>query len=205
MNCLPKPIAPPTSRALASCSACRPREIARTICDQIHGRAARTAASLSLLWWPYDHHRGLRARLPAHIPPHTRSARDQDRYLMTLSQPMDDRSGTPRFRWFVTGNASARHAFIASKAFATLILASTRQHATSTLPPRQTAAANSLSIPRHAKLLHLPAVVKSPRRPRLRPRTTSRRDFVPWRFSNAGQVGALSAPKNGRVIPSHCI
>jgi hypothetical protein len=38
-------------------------ERARTICRQAHRRTARAAATMSLLRWPHDHHRDLRARL----------------------------------------------------------------------------------------------------------------------------------------------
>ena len=52
-------------------------------------RAAHAAVSMSLLRWPHDHHRDLRTRLSAKTPPHTRTANDQDRYLMTPSPPFD--------------------------------------------------------------------------------------------------------------------
>ena len=48
-------------------------------------RTARAAASMPLLRRPHDHHRDLRARLPAEAPPHACSGSDQDRHLMMPS------------------------------------------------------------------------------------------------------------------------
>ena len=68
--------------------------------------APHVVASMSLLRRPNDHHRDLRARLPAKKPPHTGSASDQDRYLMTLSPLTDNRRHSCGH--LVAANAQAR-------------------------------------------------------------------------------------------------
>ena len=62
-------------------------------------------AAMSLLRRPDDHHRDLRARLPAEQPPHTGSAGDQDRYLMTLSPLTDNHPDTHSCGHLVARNA----------------------------------------------------------------------------------------------------
>src|SRR6202041_2319269 len=56
--------------------------------------AAHVVASMSLLRRPDDHHRDLREGLPREKQPHTGSASDQDRYLMTLLPRTDNRPDT---------------------------------------------------------------------------------------------------------------
>ena len=81
---------------------------------------------------------------------------------MTLSQPIDHRSDTRHSRWFVAGNARARHALLDSQSLAPPILAPTAQLATSPLRPHQSFAANRSPIPLRADLLHSHAAAKSP-------------------------------------------
>src|SRR6185312_2115777 len=52
-------------------------------------RTPRAAASMSVLRWPYDRHRDLRAWLSAEAPPHARSSTNQNRHLMMPSPPID--------------------------------------------------------------------------------------------------------------------
>ena len=66
-------------------------------------RAARAAAPMSLLRWPHDHHRDLRARQRAEPPPSV----DQDRHLMTLSPPIDGRPDTFHSCWLLAGSDQA--------------------------------------------------------------------------------------------------
>ena len=73
------------------------RAIAPDRCHQENRHQARrannTGASMPLLRRPHDHHRDLRARLPAQIPPATTGA-NQDRHIMTQSPPIDTRRDT---------------------------------------------------------------------------------------------------------------
>ena len=145
---------------------------------------------MSLLRWPHDHHRELRTRMPAYAPANPHIARDQDRYLMTPSQPIDDRSDRRHSRWFVSSNGSARDAALE---FTARCAANPGAHH----PADHDSAASS---PQHCQQ---PIAAPAPRQPpppsrrgqipiapAAPPRTTSRRDFVPWRFSNAGRPRA---------------
>src|SRR6185436_7214171 len=67
----------------------------------------RAAAAMSLLRWPHDHHRDLRARLRAKVPPNT-CRNDEDRYLMMLSSTIDARSDTREYRWVLTSSTQTR-------------------------------------------------------------------------------------------------
>ena len=49
----------------------------------------KSPGSMPLLRRPHDHHRDLRARLPAETPDHTGSGGDQDRHIMTSSPPIE--------------------------------------------------------------------------------------------------------------------
>ena len=81
---------------------------------------------------------------------------------MTLSQPIDHRSDTRHSRWFVAGNARARHALLDSQSLAPPILPPTAQLPSSPLPPHQSFAANQSPISLRAGLLHSLAAAKSP-------------------------------------------
>ena len=72
-------------------------------------RTANTRASLPLLRRPHDHHRDLRARLLAAATVRPRPpAADQDRYLMILSQPIDNPADTRLSCWLSAGSVQAR-------------------------------------------------------------------------------------------------
>jgi hypothetical protein len=68
----------------------------------------RPAASVSLLRWSHDHHRDLRARLRAEVPPHACRDSNQDRYLMMLSPPIDYRTDTRHSDWLSAGSPETR-------------------------------------------------------------------------------------------------
>ena len=140
-----------------------PRNEPETVRGHHDRRAARAAASMSVLRWPHDHHRDLRARLPAHAPAHTRIARDQDRYLMTPSPPIDDRSDTRHSRWLVASNDRARNAF--ARFAACSLHQSWRRPCSRPLLRRvltQALPANRSPLPLRADLLHPHAAAKSP-------------------------------------------
>src|SRR5262245_40555042 len=81
---------------------------ARDVPSRTPRRAARAAASMSMLRWPHDHHRDLRARLSAKAPPHARSDSDQDRHLMILSPPILNRRSARYSCWLSASSADAR-------------------------------------------------------------------------------------------------
>jgi len=81
---------------------------------------------------------------------------------MTLSHPIEDRSGTPHSRWFVTSNAHVRHAFAHSQSIAPQMLAPAVPLDTSSLRDRKRFAPNRspLSLRDHPIQSHTAA--KSP-------------------------------------------
>ena len=89
-DCLPMATVRPMSRAPANYSPYPSPTTTRDTRDHNERRAARAAASMSLLRWPHDHHRDLRARLPTKAPAHTCSASDQDRHIMILAPSITD-------------------------------------------------------------------------------------------------------------------
>ena len=148
-------------------------------------RAARAAASMPVLRRPHDRHRDLRARLRAEAPPHTGTGGDQDRHLMRPSPPIDDRNDHRHSRRLSAGSAHARIAPPDSPAVARPILSRDAQNARS----------YRTHIPRVAKPDHRnPPLQFSQARARGKipiapaaPSCPTSRDFVPWRFSDAGR------------------
>src|ERR1700736_2062508 len=69
---------------------------------------ARAAEAMPMLRRPHDHHRDLRAGLPAKASPHTCSADNPDRHLMRPSPSIDNCSDTCRSRRLSAGSARAR-------------------------------------------------------------------------------------------------
>src|SRR5271166_6549154 len=90
MGCSPMARAPRPSRVLVSYSPspliCRDR---RTSPGQFSG-SEHTGPPVPPLWWPDDHHRDFRARMPPHPPTISTRHRHQDRHLMTTSPPCHD-------------------------------------------------------------------------------------------------------------------
>jgi hypothetical protein len=79
--------------------------------DRLHRRiraTARAAETMPVLRRPHDHHRDLRAWLPAKASPHTCSADHPDRHLMRPSPPIDNRSAPCLSRRLTAGSARAR-------------------------------------------------------------------------------------------------
>jgi hypothetical protein len=81
---------------------------------------------------------------------------------MTLSQPIEDRSGTRHSRWFVTSNARLCHACAHSQPIAPQMQARRVQLATSFLRARQRFAPNRSLLSLRAHLFQSHAAVKSP-------------------------------------------
>ena len=71
-------------------------------------RTARAAASMSVLRWPHDHHRDLRARLRAEAPPRAYSSSNQDRHLMMPSPPIDNSYHPCHPCWLSAGSDRTR-------------------------------------------------------------------------------------------------
>ena len=71
-------------------------------------RAARAAASLSLLWWPHDRHRDLRTWRRAENPSRTGSAHNQDRPLMRQPRSITNRTGKSHHRRLNAGRGTRR-------------------------------------------------------------------------------------------------
>src|SRR5262249_2052597 len=95
---------------------------------------------MPLLPRAHDCHRDLRARLPTQTPSNSRIARDQDRYLMTASQPIEDATDTHRFHWLAARSHRTCNESSDSHFLATSISASSMQTATSQTHPHQTVA-----------------------------------------------------------------
>ena len=154
---------------------------------------ARAAASMPLLRRPHDHHRDLRARLPAEAPPHARSGSDQDRHLMTPSPPIDDRSDARHSRWLSASNALARAASLNSQPGPPPILSHTVQPANPPLRAHQSLCGKPIaatpSAPTSSSLTPRP----NPHSARGTASALTARDFVPWRFSDAGRMSAWRA------------
>ena len=146
---------------------------------------------MSLLRWTHDHHRDFRARVRAQAHAHSsmHGARDQDRYLMTPSQPTDDRSRRHQSRWSITSNAAGRNNALDS----TPRTAPNRIRRT-TIPCSQQSSPETPSRSPAAAAPRNPSPLsgrgENPHSPRHSRRTIRRRDFVPWRFSAAGRHGA---------------
>src|SRR6516225_2564964 len=117
---------------------------------------------MPLLRRTHDYHRDLRARLRAQAPSHTRAATDQDRYLMTPSHPINDRSGRLQSRWFASSNPAARDVALDSKPRAAPIWSPTVQPAA--VPPSLAvySSTNQLLRPHRATILRSRAAAKSP-------------------------------------------
>ena len=99
---------PPTSRRHVSCSPCPPRDAARDRLPRRTRATARAAEAMPMLRRPHDHHRDLRAWLPAKASPHTCSADNPDRHLMRPSPPLDNCSDTCHPRRLSAGSARTR-------------------------------------------------------------------------------------------------
>ena len=76
-----------------------PAETARNVRDRCRRRTPRVAASMSLLRRPHDHHRDLRARLPAQTPPGVRCSSDRDQHLMMPLPPIEQPSDARHSGW----------------------------------------------------------------------------------------------------------
>ena len=132
---------PRAARCAAPCAAAR---------DRLHRRiqaTARAAEAVPVLRRPHDHHRDLRARLPAKASPHTCSADHPDRHLMRPSPPIGNCSAPCHSRRLSAGSARARVRPPESSALSRRIL--------------------SCSVRPRRLLLHAP----SPSRQKLSPRT----------------------------------
>src|SRR5712692_3881692 len=117
---------------------------------------------MPLLRWSHDHHRDLRARLPTQAPPHTRIARDQDRYLMMLPRSINNLRDTHHSRCFMARNVRARDTALDSQLGAPPISPSTMQPPTAALRPHRPLAANRFALALRANLLHSHPAAKSP-------------------------------------------
>jgi hypothetical protein len=87
-----------TNPAIVACRAV-PGETARDVRDRCRRRTPRAAASMSLLRRSHDHHRDLRARLPAQTPPGVRYSSDRDRHLMMPPPPIQQPSDARHSGW----------------------------------------------------------------------------------------------------------
>ncbi len=81
---------------------------------------------------------------------------------MTLSQPIEDRSGTRLSRWCATSNAHVCHACAHSQPIAPQMQARSVQLATSFLRARQRLAPNRSPLSLRAHLFQSHAAAKSP-------------------------------------------
>ena len=108
---------------------------------------------------------------------------------MMPSHPINDRSGRLQSRWFASSNPADREVALDSKPRAAPIWSPTVQPAA--VPPSLAvySSTNQLLRPHRATILRSRAAAKSHSLQHF-PRTTRRRDFVPWRFSAAGRHGA---------------
>ena len=122
----------------------------------------RAAASMPVLRRPHDRHRDLRARLPAEASTEDNSARDQDRYIMTLSPPNDDRPDTHYSCRLATGSAQARIGSLDSPAVPPPILSPNVQPARSPQRAHPCLAVNRSPQPLRSNLLKPDHVAKSP-------------------------------------------
>jgi hypothetical protein len=81
---------------------------------------------------------------------------------MTLSHPIDDRSGRHQSRWFASSNAAARDASLDSKRRCARILPLTEPQATVPSRLHLTPATSQLLPLNHATILNSHAATKSP-------------------------------------------
>ena len=81
---------------------------------------------------------------------------------MTLSQPIEDRTDTPRSRWLMAGKAATCNTALVTQSPAPRMLAFIPSPAAIPLPPHQSFAANRPSLPGRADLFHPHAAAKSP-------------------------------------------
>ena len=147
-----------------------------------------TRASLPVLWRPHDHHRDLRARLNTALSANART-HDQDRHLMMTALRRRN-SQYPSSRW------SIRHARSLNctcptpdyATYASIFIAQTRylrsQPSAHVRQRRRSIRSIALAAPAHrTDGAQIPIGPRHGRRPTCR-------DFVPWRFSDAGRAGA---------------
>ena len=163
------------------------------------------AASLPLLRWPHDHHRALRARLRPQAPA-SAAPQDQDRHLMMSSRR--SQLYCPCHRWLPAG----RDQTCIASGFARIGAANPveqrsdrsftpmRAPAVCANPPRQPLLANPASL----------APRLNPHSARRTAGCTTYRDFVPWRFSDAGHRSAwldrrLPASENLHKTRQHLV
>jgi hypothetical protein len=115
-----------------------------------------------LLRRPHDHHRDLRAWLPAKTPAHTGSGRHQDRHLMMPLPPSNVRYHTRDSRWRAAGRDQARVPVIDSQPVSSLNLSRIAHADRPPLPSRPCFQPKQPQQPmRSTILLHDPAT-KSP-------------------------------------------
>ena len=135
---------------------------------------------------PHDHHRDLRAQLPAALPTIADNRRHQDRYVMTATTGLRPRRVDLASCWSSTGCHHAR---------STAPCGHQRKPATATLSGRPNHQSQLLlracrviaRAAAHRALSRTPsASTKSPAKAAAPPPTTAR-GFVPWRLSDAGQ------------------
>ena len=142
---------------------------------------------MPLLRWPHDRHRGLRTRPGAEAQAITGGHRHQDRHVMN-TRLMQDQTDAHPHRW-----PSARHRH-----------RSCRRHQMASVAPARPIGLRRKPSPSHAKWPQTPPcarfrshprrTITAPYRPRpasipiapAAPPATTSRDFVPWRFSDAG-------------------
>ena len=160
---------------------------------------------------PHDHHRDLRAQLPAALPTIDDNRRHQDRYVMTATTGLRLRRVDLASCWSSTGCHHAR---------STAPCGHQRKPATATLSGRPNHQSQLLlracrviaRAAAHRALSRTPsASAKSPAKAAAPPPTTAR-GFVPWRLSDAGQrvrgsVDHRRHPKpcTQAVMPKHVV
>ena len=186
------------ARARELLAAPSPLRTARDVRGRSARRTARAAASVPLLRWPHDHHRDLRARLRAEAPPHARSGSDQDRHLMMPSPPIHRPQRRPPFLLALgqqrprsrRSTRSARTRTVKSVCATRFPLVHPDTHAH--------ASRQSDRIDRFDSNLLNPTPRPNPHSARGTAGCPTPRDFVPWRFSDAGRQQRV----DGFVIPA---
>jgi hypothetical protein len=117
---------------------------------------------------------------------------------MTPSRSVDDRSGRDHSRWFVTSNTVARDTARDSKLRVPPILSPTVQPAT-TRSHLHLSLAQTNRCDRATQSFSTLTTRLNPHSPRHSHGLISRRDFVPWRFSAAGQQSAWLDHRSRRL------
>jgi len=146
---------------------------------------------MPVLRQPHDHHRDLRARLRAEVPPHTAGS-NQDRHVM-MPSPLIYTYGSARHPCRLSaGTAQARITALHSIAVARPILSFYPQIARSHRRMRPCSAARPIAATASIQPQQAPTCGKIPITHAAPPTLTSR-DFVPWRFSDAGRRSAWIA------------